>query len=200
MERFCKDLKEHSARIINYEKKEMTPVTNEENKSHKEQKICYICIKEFSNDDDHKKYHKFRNHCHYTGKFIGAAHNICNPRYKTPNEISIVFYNGSTYDCHFIIKQLAKEFNGQLDCLGENTEKYISFSVPVKKELDNGKTIAYKLKFIDSFRLSQPHYHVLLIIYLKFTAKNVVANLCVILLGLEMVNYITNVKNVKKDR
>ena len=36
--------------------------------------------------------------------------------------------------------------------LGENTEKYIAFSVPVKKELDNGKTITYKLKFFDSFR------------------------------------------------
>ena len=31
-------------------------------------------------------------------------------------------------------------------------EKYITFSVPIKKECDNGKTIAYKLRFIDSFR------------------------------------------------
>ena len=52
----------------------------------------------------------------------------------------------------FIIKQLAKEFDGQLECLGEDTEKYITFSVPITKELDNGKTISYKLKFIDSFR------------------------------------------------
>ena len=51
-----------------------------------------------------------------------------------------------------IIKQLAKEFNGKLECLGENIEKYITFSVPIKKEFDNGKTVTYKLKFIDSFR------------------------------------------------
>ena len=31
-------------------------------------------------------------------------------------------------------------------------EKYITFSVPIKKKCDNGKTIAYKLRFIDSFR------------------------------------------------
>ena len=31
-------------------------------------------------------------------------------------------------------------------------EKYITFSVPIKKECDNGKTITHKLKFIDSFR------------------------------------------------
>ena len=36
--------------------------------------------------------------------------------------------------------------------MGENTEKYITFSVPIKKELDNDKLITYKIKFIDSFR------------------------------------------------
>ena len=37
------------------------------------------------------------------------------------------------YGYHFIIKQLAKEFEGRFKCLGENTEKYITFSVPFKK-------------------------------------------------------------------
>ena len=61
-------------------------------------------------------------------------------------------HNGSTYHYYFIIKQLAKKCDGQFECFGENTEKYIAFSVPIKKELDNSKTITYKLKFIDSFR------------------------------------------------
>ena len=39
-----------------------------------------------------------------------------------------------------------------LECLGENTEKYITFSVSINKQFDNGKTITYELKFIDSFR------------------------------------------------
>ena len=43
----------------------------------------------------------------------------------------------ASYDHHFIIKQLAKKFKGQFECLGENTEKYISFSVPIKKEVAN---------------------------------------------------------------
>ena len=38
-------------------------------------------------------------------------------------------------------KELAKEFKGQFECLGENTEKYITFSVPIRKEHDNGKTV-----------------------------------------------------------
>ena len=86
------------------------------------------------------------------GKFRGAAHSNCNLRYKIPKEIPVVFHDGSTYDYHFIIKQLAEEFKGQFRCLGENTEKYITSSVPIKKELDNDITIIYKLKFIDSYR------------------------------------------------
>ena len=110
-------------------------------KSYIKQRVCYICKKEFSTDDGNKNYHKVRDHCHYTGEFRGPAHSICNLRYKTPKEIPVVFHNGSTYDYHFIIKQLAKEFDSQFECLGENTEKYITFSVPNKKELDNSKTI-----------------------------------------------------------
>ena len=83
----------------------MIPLTNKEIKSYKKQKICCICKKEFC-DDKNKK--KVRDHCHFTGKFRGAAHNGCNLRYKVPKEISIVFHNGSTYDYHFLIKKLAE--------------------------------------------------------------------------------------------
>ena len=71
---------------------------------------------------------------------------------KNTKRSSCSIHIGFKYDYHFIIKQLAKEFDHQLECLGENTEKYITFSVPIKKEL--AKTITYKLKFIGSFRLT----------------------------------------------
>ena len=129
----------------------MIPLTTEEKKYHNEQEICYICKKEFDTND--KKYYKVRDHCHYTGNYRGAAHNICNLRYKIPKEIPVVFYNGSTYDYHFIIKELVKEFNRNFECLGENTEKYITFSVPIKKKIENKDIeITYKIKFIDSYR------------------------------------------------
>ena len=85
-------------KIINYENKKEIILTNEEKESYENQKFCYICEKEF----ELKK--KVRDHCHYTGKFRGAAHSICNLRYKIPKEIPVVFHNGSTYDYHFIIK------------------------------------------------------------------------------------------------
>ena len=150
MKKFCKDLREHSPKIINYEKKKMISLTTEEKVHYNKQKVYYICKKEF---DNNKKQQKVRDHCHYTRKYRGAAHNICNLRYKVPKEIPVVFHNGSNYDYHFIIKELAEEFEGNFVSLGENTEKYITFSVPVKKKIDNKDLeITYKIKFIDSYR------------------------------------------------
>ena len=104
----------------------------------------------------YKLYQKDRNHCHYTGKFIYAAHSICNLRYKVQREIRIKINNGSKYDYHFIIKELAEEeFKSQFECLGENTQKHITFSVPIKKENEDGKTVTYKIKFIDTCRFMQ---------------------------------------------
>ena len=151
MKKSSKDLREHVSKIINYEKKKMIPLTTEEKIYQKKQKICYICKKEFNNNE--KKNYKVRDHCHYTGKYRVAAHNICNLRYKVPKEIPIVFHNGSIYDYHFIIKQLVKEFKGNFKCLGENTEKYITFSVPIKKKTENKDLeITYTIRFINSYR------------------------------------------------
>ena len=73
----------------------MIPLTDKENKSYEEQKVFYICKKEFRTNT---LYHKVTDHCNYTGKYRGTAHSICNLRYKTPKEIPVVFHNGSTYD------------------------------------------------------------------------------------------------------
>ena len=125
MKTFCKDLREHATKMINYEKKKMIPLAKKEEENHNKQKVCYICKKEFNTGSSDKKHYKVKDHCHDTGKYRGAAHNICNLRYKIPKEIPIVFHNGSTYDYHFIIKELVKEFDGSFECLGESTEKYI---------------------------------------------------------------------------
>ena len=80
---------------------------------------------------------KVRDHCHYTGKYRGAARSKCNLNYKIVKEIPALFRNGSIYDYHFIIKYLAKKFEGNFECLGENTEKYISFTVPFKMVIND---------------------------------------------------------------
>ena len=108
-------------------------------------------LKKFAND---KNYWKLRDHCHIPSKYRGATHSICDLRFNLPNEIPAALHNGSNYDYHFIIKNLANEF--------ENTGKYKAFAVPIEKKdtnIDkdgNGSvvTISYKIKFINGARFT----------------------------------------------
>ena len=139
--------------------KEIISLTYEGNNSYENQNVCYKCKQKFSTQKNDKNtfklYCKVRYHCYYNGKYGGTAHDIWNLRYKTPKANPAVFHNGFTYDYHFIIKELPKKFEGQFESLQENTGKYNTFSVTIKKELDNGKIITHKLKFFDSFRFMQ---------------------------------------------
>ena len=45
MKKFCKSLKQHRMKIINFEMKKMIPLTNKKQESYEKTKICYICKK-----------------------------------------------------------------------------------------------------------------------------------------------------------
>ena len=109
---------------------------------------------------------KVRNHCHYTAKFGGVAHSIFNFRCKVPKEIPIVAHNVA-YDHHFIINQLGKQFRGQFKCIGENDEKCITFSAPIKRNMIMVKQLHTGQSLLIALDLCQPHYQNLLITYLK---------------------------------
>ena len=137
MEQFCNDLQTLAIKIINTEKIEIIPLTNKQKEHYESRKCCHICRKKFCIDENNKKYlehGKVRGHDHYTGKFRGTAHSICNLRYSATREISLISHNGTNYDYHFTIKELAKKFNTQdFNCSDQNMEKYITFKVPIKK-------------------------------------------------------------------
>ena len=111
---FCSSLGEHAPNMISFEKKKMLPLTGEELKLHQNSTVCYICSKKSTQKlSKDKNYRKVRDHCHFTGKYRGATHSICNLRFNVPNEIPVVFQNGSNYEHHFIMKELANQFKGQ---------------------------------------------------------------------------------------
>ena len=120
---------------------------------------CWICNEEFDDKVDEKGYRKnekVKDHCHYTGRFRGAAHNSCNLKYKKPKFIPVVFHNLSGYDSHLFIKNLGFT-DGNIDCIPNNEEKYISFTkniVAGSYTNKEGKTkpIKHKIRFIDSFK------------------------------------------------
>ena len=85
--------------------------------------ICHICNEELGED-------KVRDHCHLSGKFRGAAHEICNLKYKVPKFFPVVFHNLSGYDSHLFIKTL-ENIEGDISCIPNNEENYIFFTKPV---------------------------------------------------------------------
>ena len=93
---------------------------------------CHICGYELGAD-------RVRDHCHLTGKFRGAAHNDCNLNYSFTGRIPVILHNLRGYDSHLIMQGLGKLKDKKINCIPNNTEKYISFSI------DN-------LDFIDSLQ------------------------------------------------
>ena len=93
---------------------------------------CHICGFELGAD-------RVRDHCHLIGKYRGAAHNECNLNYSFTGRIPIILHNLRGYDSHLIMQGLGKLKNKEINCIHNNTEKCISFSID-------------KLDFIDSLQ------------------------------------------------
>ncbi|KYN10461.1 hypothetical protein ALC57_17400, partial [Trachymyrmex cornetzi] len=85
-----------------------------------------------------------------------TAHSNCNLNYKNSFNIPVVFHNLSGYDAHFIIKEIATAYEGQVDVLPITKEKYISFTKHVDSTKDKNtnhfRKNCVKLRFIDSFK------------------------------------------------
>ena len=115
----------------------------------------HICEEELKDTDD-ENYRVVRDHCHLTGKFRGAAHNMCNLKFRLPKFYPVIFHNLSGYDSHLFIKNLGKS-EGKIDCIPNNEEKYISFTKEIlvdkfiNKEGEE-KEVKRKIRFIDSFK------------------------------------------------
>ena len=151
--KFCEAIIAEAKRLYkSAPKKPMDKLTKEQTVEFVTAKECHICFKKFSPKD-----RKVRDHCHYTGKYRGAAHSSCNLRYRIPNYIPVIFYNLAGYDAHLFIKELAKH-TSKIGVIAENTENYISFSVKVEVDtfIDKaGKTVLnerskyIEIRFID---------------------------------------------------
>ena len=105
--------------ITNVPTKKMIIGEKEKERFDKETK-CWIC--NGKSDDDVK----VRDHCHFTGRYRGAAHNSCNLKNKRKKTIftPVVFHNLSEYDSHLFVKNLGfSERN--IDCIPNNEERYV---------------------------------------------------------------------------
>ena len=122
MDIFIKWLEEDVKDIANIEVKEMI-FTEEDRKHFNNASDCWICGEKLEND-------RVRDHCHFTGRYRGPAHNKCNLKYRKPKNISVFFHNLSGYDSHLFIKKIGCSINKNenIKCIPTNEEKYISFT------------------------------------------------------------------------
>ena len=154
VEVFCDYVENEVKRLYHmFPEKPMKPLTREQWREFNWARESHICFKEFQELNS-----KVRDYCHYSSKYRGPAHRICNLRYKIPLYIPIVFHNLSGYDAHLFIRELGKKFDkGKIGVIAENKEKYISFNVDiaVDEDVDDRGKIKEKkiqLRFIDSVR------------------------------------------------
>ena len=141
---------EEDVKIISELGNEKMKITPEEEEEFKQASNCWICGQLLNLGD------RVRDHCHYTGRYRGAAHNRCNLKYRKPNNISVFFHNLSGYDSHLFIKKLGVT-EGYIDCIPNNEENYISFSKTIKTgeyKNKNGeiKDKNFKIVFKDSLK------------------------------------------------
>ena len=122
---FLTYLEEDIRAIANIEKKEII-FGEKEKERYNEETRCWICKREFDENEE-----KVKDHCHYTGRYRGAAHNECNLKYRKPDFTPVIFHNLSGYDSHLFIKNLGFS-EGNIDYIPNNEEKYISFSKKIK--------------------------------------------------------------------
>ena len=102
---------------------------------------CWLCEQPFTEGTELRK---VRDHDHLTGKYRGAAHNICNINCKQRSSsfVPIFFHNFSGYDCHLIFEELLTEAYNQ---------NYNPTIIP--KSLENNVSVQVGcLRFLDSYR------------------------------------------------
>ena len=141
---------EEDVKIISELGNEKMIITEEEEEQFKQASNCWICHKKLNLED------RVRDHCHYTGRYRGAAHNLCNLKYSKPNNISVFFHNLTGYDSHLFIKKL-NVTGGNIDCIPNNEENYISFSKTIKtgeytNKKGETKNKYFKIIFKDSLK------------------------------------------------
>ena len=119
---------------------------------------CWICNRLLGED-------KVRHHCHFTGKFRGAAHSSCNLQFKKPKFTPVFFHNLGGYDFHLFVTKLGKS-EGDITCIANNEEIYIFSAKRFKLELIWIKTRMKKISFIKYDFLILPNSWLLLLILL----------------------------------
>ena len=152
MSNFIKTI-ESLAYDIHNRKQQHKIFTGQLDQTKSEVKACWICGLDFNAQDI-----KVLDHCHYSGEFLGWAHNTCNLKRRSLNFTPVVAHNLSNYDLHHICQAIQYcSSNSKLQVIPQTDEKYVCLIIRVKVgEYKNKKREVIELfenmRFLDSFR------------------------------------------------
>ena len=128
-------------------------MSQEEEVQFEQAEECWLCENPLEGE-------KVRDHDHLTGKYRGAAHNICNINCKQrlSSFIPIFFHKFSGYDCHLIFEELLTEAYNQNynpTIIPKSLENYVSVQVGCLRFLDSYRFLSSSLdklvKSLDNF-------------------------------------------------
>ena len=111
--------------------------TEEDDVRYKSARVCHVCEEPFGLD---YKLKKVRDHCHRTGKALGACHHQCNIDRRVKRNLLVYIHNFKGYDSHFIIRGYQKKVDEKVKGLASNTQKF--------RTVDLGR-----ISFVDSLSL-----------------------------------------------
>jgi hypothetical protein len=131
--------------------------TNEDRDNFKNATSCYICGGFLS-------LKRARDHCHITGKYRGATHPNCNLNYKIRNKIPVIFHNLRGYDSHLIMQSIGKFKDKEIECIPNNMQSYLSFSLGDLQFIDSLQFLPASLEKLASsletgkFNIMREHF------------------------------------------
>ena len=123
--------------------KKQIELTSENRHDFRKATICWLCRDLLGED-------KVRDHDHITGKYRGAAHQMCNLKYSIPQKIPILFHNLKNFDSHLIISAIQPYFFKKIKIIPHNIEKFTAFTADSFIFLDSYAFLASSLDALSS--------------------------------------------------
>ena len=145
------DITERLTKLFGFWKKKM-PVGFE--KERLSATHCVLCSRAFNKENV-----RVIDHDHWTGEYVGIAHQACNLQVRAVKRFfPVYFHNWKGYDAHLLCKtaKFSKREQVEIGCIPTSTEKYLSMSLKWKvgsfRPFDEDRIITLKneLRFLDS--------------------------------------------------
>ena len=105
---------------------------------------CFICVREFEDDESNKVI----DHCHVSGSYRGAACCACNLNFQICSHIPVFFHGFRNFDSHIICEAIGlyEDSRKGIQCIPQNMERYISFSLGSLRFLDSYQFLSSSLE------------------------------------------------------